>query len=105
MRRGTTVAAVYVSTRRDPAAFNEVNANGVPPLGADGFAPASLLSLHAVPRTFLHNGASSSLDDVLANVAHRSAGTSGVDILTNASDRQRIVRFLLSIDAATPPIP
>ena len=89
----------------DPTAFNEVNANGAPPLGNDGFAPASLLSLHAFPQTFLHNGAASSLDDVLNNVVHRSAGTAGVDTLTNAADRQKVVRFLLSIDAATTPIP
>jgi cytochrome c peroxidase len=89
----------------DPAAFNEVRQNGAAPLGADGFTPPSLLSIHAFPQTFLHNGAASSLDEVLNNVTHRSAGTSGVDTLSNATDRARIVRFLLSIDAATPPIP
>ena len=89
----------------NPAAFNEVRQNAAPPLGADGFVPPSLLSIHAFPQTFFHNGAATSLDEVLNNVTHRSAGTSGVDTLTNASDRARIVRFLLSIDAATPPIP
>ena len=89
----------------NPAAFNEVRQNGTPPLGANGFVPPSLLSIHAFPQTFLHNGAATSLDDVLNNVTHRSAGTGGVDTLTNASDRAAIVRFLLSIDAATTPIP
>jgi YVTN family beta-propeller protein len=89
----------------NPAAFNEVRQNGAPSLGANGFVPPSLLSIHAFPQTFLHNGAATSLDDVLNNVTHRSAGTGGVDTLTNASDRARIVRFLLSIDAVTPPIP
>jgi mono/diheme cytochrome c family protein len=89
----------------DPTAFNEVRQNGTPtPLGVDGFVPPSLLSIHAFPQTFLHGGASGSLDDVLANVTHRSAGTAGVDTLTNAADRAKIVRFLLSIDAATAPI-
>lgn len=89
----------------DSTAFNEVRQNGSPtPLGADGFVPPSLLSIHAFPQTFLHGGAGGSLDDVLANVAHRSAGTAGVDTLTNAADRAKIVRFLLSIDAATVPI-
>ena len=88
----------------DPNGFNEVRADGTAPLGTAGFAPPSLLSLHAFPQTFFHNGAATSLDQVLLNVSHRSAGTSGVDILTNASDRARIVRFLQSIDATTVPV-
>jgi YVTN family beta-propeller protein len=87
------------------AALNEVRQNGLAPLGASGFAPASLLSLFAYPQTFFHNGAATTLDQVLDNVVHRSAGTSGVDILTSAADRAKIVRFLLSIDETTPPIP
>jgi hypothetical protein len=88
----------------DPNAFNEVRADGTAPLGVSGFAPPSLLSLHAFPQTFLHNGAATSLDQVLNNVTHRSAGTSGVDVLSNANDRARIVRFLQSIDATTAPV-
>ena len=42
---------------------------------------------------------------VVNRVQHRSAGTGGVHTLTNAADRQKIVSFLSSIDAATPPIP
>ena len=89
----------------DPAFFNEVRQNAAPPLGADGFVPPSLLSLFAFPQTFLHNGAVDTLDAVLANVTHRSAGTGGVDTLSNAADRVKIVKFLLSIDASTPPVP
>jgi YVTN family beta-propeller protein len=89
----------------DSTFFNEVRSNGSPSIGADGFAPASLLSLFAFPKTFLHNGAVDSLDAVLDNVTHRSAGTAGVDTLTNAADRAKVVRFLESIDAATAPIP
>jgi len=89
----------------DPTVKNEVRANVSPaPLGADGFAPASLLSVFAFPKTFLHNGAADSLDVVLANVQHRSAGTGGVDTLSNPFDRAKLVRFLESIDASTPPI-
>jgi hypothetical protein len=33
-----------------------------------------------------------------------SAGTGGVDTLTNPPDRSKVVRFLESIDAATAPI-
>jgi len=90
----------------DPSALNEVTANGAPPVvGPDGFVPDSLLSLFAFPQTFLHNGAAASLEDVLGNVSHRSAGTGGVDVLTNAADRAALIRFLLSIDARTGPIP
>ena len=89
----------------DPAFFNEVRQNAAAPLGADGFAPASLLSLFAFPQTFLHNGAADTLDAVLSNVTHRSAGTGGVDTLPNGADRAKIVKFLLSIDASTTPIP
>ena len=88
----------------DPTVVNEVRQNAAPPLGADGFVPPSLLSLHAFPQTFFHNGIAISLDQVLDNVTHRSAGTGGVDTLTNAADRAKLVQFLLSIDAATVPI-
>ena len=87
----------------NPQAFNEVRQNGAPPLGADGFAPGSLLSLFAFPQTFFHNGSVNSLDAVLQNVAHRSAGT-GTDTLQDAAKRQQLIKFLLSIDASTPPI-
>jgi YVTN family beta-propeller protein len=87
------------------AAFNEVRQNGGAPLGANGFVPPSLLSLFAFPQTFFHNGAALSLDEVMNNGTHRSAGTGGVDTLTNAADRAKVVAFLNSIDAATPAIP
>ncbi|HVQ16504.1 MAG TPA: hypothetical protein VMS40_23035, partial [Vicinamibacterales bacterium] len=77
---------------------------GAPPLGANGFVPPSLLSIFAFPATFFHGGAATTLDEVLDNVTHRSAGTSGVDILTNAADRAKVVSFILSIDAASAPI-
>ena len=89
----------------DPNFLNEVNTNGAPSLGANGFVPPSLLSLFAFPQTFFHNGAAVSLDQVMENVTHRSAGTGGVDTLTNFQDRAKVVKFLQSIDAATSPIP
>jgi hypothetical protein len=54
---------------------------------------------------YFHGGAANSLDQVLTNVTHRSAGTGGVDTLTNPADRAIVVKFLQSIDAATTPIP
>src|SRR5262249_42298695 len=47
----------------DAGALNEVNANGAPSVGSDGFAPPSLLSLSAFPQTFFHNGSAASLDE------------------------------------------
>jgi YVTN family beta-propeller protein len=88
----------------DPTLFNEIRQNAAPPLGAAGFVPPSLLSIHAFPQTFLHNGAAGSVGEVLNNVTHRSAGSGGVDTLSNTSDRAKLEKFLLSIDAATPPI-
>jgi YVTN family beta-propeller protein len=89
----------------DPTLFNEVRQNGTPPLGAAGFVPPSVLSIHAFRGAFFHGGDATSLDEVMANVTHRAAGTGGVDTLSNAADRAKVVRFLLSIDAATAPIP
>jgi hypothetical protein len=89
----------------NPAALNEVRQNGAAPLGANGFVPPSLLSIFAFPQTFFHNGSAASLDEVLNNVTHRSAGTAGVDTLTNPADRDKVVQFLKSIDPNTVPIP
>jgi cytochrome c peroxidase len=89
----------------DPQTKNEVRANGQPPLGADGFVPPSLISVFAFPPYF-HNGSADTLDAVLGDkfVAHRSAGTGGVDGLQNPDDRRKLVKFLLSIDASTAPV-
>ncbi len=88
----------------DATFFNEVNTNGAPSIGSLGFVPPSLLSIGAFPNSFLHNGSVLSLSGVLDNVTHRSAGTAGVDTLANAADRDKVVQFLLSIDAKTVPI-
>jgi len=85
----------------DATQFNEVRQNAAAPLGADGFVPPSLLSIFAFPQTFLHNGAAATLSAVLDNVTHRSAGTAGVDTLSNADDRAKLVKFLESIDGAS----
>ncbi|HTS27638.1 MAG TPA: hypothetical protein VMH81_17310, partial [Bryobacteraceae bacterium] len=87
----------------DPKALNEVRATAAAPLGPDGFNPPSLLSIFAFAQTFFHGGSAASLDDVLANVAHRSSGT-GTDTLTSATARAQLVKFLNSIDGSTPPI-
>jgi cytochrome c peroxidase len=91
----------------DPAAFNEVRGVGtniVTANGSLGINVPSLLSVYA-GAPFLHNGAAQSLDEVLENVTHRSAGTGGVDTLTDRDDRRRLVKFLKSIDETTQTFP
>jgi YVTN family beta-propeller protein len=105
VNKGQLIAQLRKVGTFNGAALNEVNTNGAPSLGADGFVPPSLLSIHAFPQVFFHNGAALSLDEVMNNVTHRSAGTGGVDTLSNPADRAKVVSFLLSIDASTTPIP
>jgi YVTN family beta-propeller protein len=102
---GQLVAELKKVGTFDPAQANEIRQNAAAPLGAEGIVPPSLLSLHAFPKTFFHNGSANSLEQALENVTHRSAGTAGVDTLTDGNDRAKLARFLLSIDSATPPIP
>lgn len=86
----------------DPTAVNEIRQNGAAPLGAAGFNPPSLLGVGSMTPV-LHNGSAITLEDVLENVTHRSAGTGGVDKLTRGRDRERLAAFLASIDATTEP--
>jgi hypothetical protein len=84
---------------------NEIRANNVANVqarGADGFNVPSLISVFA-SAPYLHSGAALTLDAVLENVTHRSAGTGGVDTLTNPGDRRELVRFIKSIDRKTTP--
>jgi hypothetical protein len=94
----------------DPTLFtdgvsNEIranNANNVQARGADGINIPSLISVfNSAP--YFHSGAAPTLDAVLENVTHRSAGSGGVDTLTNANDRNAVVQFLKSIDRDTDP--
>jgi hypothetical protein len=70
----------------DATAKNELRATVAAPLGADGFVPPSLLGDFALG-PYLHNGSALTFDNVLENVAHRSAGmagTAGTDELTQS---------------------
>lgn len=104
---GQLVRFLVVGGTFDQAVFNEVRPMGTSIAvanGALGFNIPSLLSVFA-GAPYFHNGSAQTLDDVLANVTHRSAGTGGVDTLTNPQDRAELVRFLESIDATTPHFP
>ena len=95
----------------DPGLFaapgNEIRANNVANVqarGLLGFNVPSLISVFA-SAPYLHSGAAGTLDDVLMNVDHRSAGQTGVDFLGIPVARQLLVRFLTSIDRDTEPFP
>lgn len=84
---------------------NEVRQNGAAPLGLDGYNPPSLLGAWALG-PLLHNGSALTIEDVLDNASHRRAGLSPFqrDLVGDANNRAALVKFLKSIDAATPPI-
>ena len=84
---------------------NEIRANNtanVQARGILGFNVPSLISVFA-SAPYLHSGAAPTLDAVLENVTHRSAGSGGMDTLANENDRKAVVRFLKSIDRSTEP--
>lgn len=88
----------------NPANVNEIRDNFNPPLGADGYAPPSLLGAWATGPLF-HNGSAITIDQILDNVTHRRAGKSVFeqDLLNDPDNRRVLIKFLKSIDAATPP--
>lgn len=85
---------------------NEIRQNGAAPLGADGYAPPSLLGVHAMGELF-HNGSAETLEDLLRQKPHRQAGLSNPanDVLDNPIFFRALVTFVKSIDASTPPFP
>ena len=88
------------------ANVNEIRQNGAAPLGADGYAPPSLLGVHAFGELF-HNGSAETLEDLLRQKPHRQAGLSNPanDVLDNPVFFRALLRFVQSIDASTPPFP
>lgn len=90
----------------DATAVNEIRQNGAAPLGADGFAPPSLLGVHAMGELF-HNGSAQTIEDLLKQKPHRQAGLSNPanDLLDNPVFFNALVKFVKSIDASTPPFP
>lgn len=83
---------------------------GLNPLGkdhdgdgrGDGFNTPSLLGIHNL-QPYYHNGACETLDCVLADTVHRTAGGAAGDPLATADARRKVRVFLESIDAQTAP--
>ena len=95
----------------DPGLFadgvsNEIRANNVANVqarGALGLNVPSLISVFAAA-PYLHSGAAPTLDAVLQNVTHRTAGRPGeFDLLQFPVVRSLLVDFLKSIDRSTEP--
>ena len=86
---------------------NEIRANAAANIqarGALGINVPSLISVFA-SAPYLHSGAAASLDDVLGNVTHRTAGRADhLDFLGVPLFRRLLVQFLTSIDRDTSPI-
>jgi YVTN family beta-propeller protein len=85
---------------------NEIRANtavNTQARGVLGFNVPSLISVFA-SAPYLHSGAAASLNDVLDNVTHRTAGRADhADFLGVPAFRRFLVQFLRSIDRDTPP--
>ncbi len=92
-----TVATGVLQPRQDGLG-RDYNADGK----GVGFNVPSLLGIHALP-PFLHNGAAESLDAVLSDVRHRTAGGTLPDLLSNPADRALVIKFLQSIDIQAAP--
>jgi hypothetical protein len=91
----------------DANKFNEVKANAnvngaVPPAnGALGINPPSLLGV-AATAPYFHSGEAQTLEQVLEQVPHRTAGQPATDLLANPGNRALMVKFLKSIDSTKP---
>jgi YVTN family beta-propeller protein len=95
---------IEVLRRVDTFVPGEVNANNQTAKGADGFNPPSLLGFWAFA-PFFHHGQAKTVDEVLdlvlAGAQHKNVGIPG--LLDDPTKRTQVVRFLRSIDDATPP--
>jgi len=101
-RVGTFDPTLFTDGKGNEIQANNANGN-VQARGVDGFNVPSLIAVfNSGP--YLHSGAAATLDDVLANITHRRAGT-GTDTLADDRDRKAVVRFLQSIDRTTQPFP
>ena len=97
-KASATVNAAGVSGAEPDALGQDYNGDG----RGVGYNVPSLLGLNLQP-PYYHNGACETLDCVVGNVKHRTANGKQPDKLGSTADRARVVAFLKSIDATTPP--
>ena len=97
-KASATVNAAGVAGAEPDALGQDYNGDGK----GIGYNVPSLLGLNVLP-PYYHNGACESLACVVGNVKHRTANGRQSDRLGSARDRARVVAFLKSIDATTPP--
>ena len=105
---GSCAASAHSTLPSSPTASATRSAPTTPrtsrPVASLGFNVPSLISVFA-SAPYLHSGAAASLDEVLGNVTHRTAGRPDHrDILDVPLFRRFLVQFLKSIDRDTPPI-
>ena len=102
-RVGTFDASLFTDNISNEIRANTVNAN-VQARGVLGFNVPSLISVfNSAP--YLHSGAAASIDDVLKNVTHRTAGRPDhLDFLGVPLFRRLLVQFVTAIDRDTEPV-
>jgi YVTN family beta-propeller protein len=96
---GANVGAAEKATDGKDALGKDHNADG----RGNGYNVPSLLGIWAVP-PYYHNGSCETLACVLGNAQHRTAKGTRPDVLSSPADQARVVTFLQSLDADTPPI-
>ena len=100
VEKAAAVLVNGVSQPQQDALGVDYNADGK----GNGFNIPSLLAIGQLP-PYYHNGACETLVCVVGNVRHRTGNFSRPDILGNPADVTRVVRFLETISAKTPPLP
>lgn len=70
----------------------------------NGFNIPSLLGIYQVP-PYYHNGACESLACVVTDARHRTGNFTKPDVLLSAAAQRKVVTFLETINATTPPLP
>jgi YVTN family beta-propeller protein len=89
------IGGVEKATNGQDALGRDYNGDG----NGNGYNTPSLLGIWNLP-PYYHNGACETLACVVQHVAHRTA-SGRPDVLTNATERARLVDFLKTLDANT----
>jgi YVTN family beta-propeller protein len=90
------------AVEKDQAGLNALGKDHDGDGKGEGFNTPSLLGIHNL-QPYYHNGACETLDCVLADTVHRTAGGAAGDPLATADARRKVRIFLESIDAQTTP--